>query len=172
MTSAMKRIPIGLAVCALSAAAMSGQAPRTTITKWQDGNQAAVAITYDDSTINQFRIAVPLMNERGLPGTFFVITGQIPGSKHHPTFVGRPIMDILRESATIPTNKDNGLERASMLRYLAVAQGVELPGFRANSAGASDCEGRLRADRRRAGEAARKRSDVRGRGEAVRPCAL
>jgi peptidoglycan/xylan/chitin deacetylase (PgdA/CDA1 family) len=141
MTSAMKRIPIGLAVLTLSAASLSGQAPRTTITKWQDGKQASVAITYDDSTINQFRVAVPLMNERGLPGTFFVITGQIPGSKYHPTFVGRPIMDILRESAAVPTNKDNGLERASMLRYLVVGQGVELPGFRANSAGAQIAKG-------------------------------
>ena len=61
--------------------------PATIVTKWQDGKDAALAITYDDSTINQFRIAVPLMNERGLPGTFFVITSQIPGSRHMPTFV-------------------------------------------------------------------------------------
>jgi peptidoglycan/xylan/chitin deacetylase (PgdA/CDA1 family) len=141
MTSAMNRIPIGLTLCALSAASLSGQAPRTTITKWQDGKQASVAITYDDSTINQFRIAVPLMNERGLPGTFFVITGQIPGSRHHPAFVGRPIMEIIRESATVPTNKDNGHERSSMLRYLAVVQGVELPGFRPNSAGGQIAKG-------------------------------
>jgi peptidoglycan/xylan/chitin deacetylase (PgdA/CDA1 family) len=133
----MTRIPIALAACALLAASVSGQSPRTTITKWQDGKEAAVAVTYDDSTINQFRIAVPLMNERGLPGTFFVITGQIPGSKHHPTFVGRPIMEILRESATVPTNKDNGLERSSLLRYLAVVQRVEVlqSSFRPNSAG-------------------------------------
>src|SRR4051794_29447761 len=67
-----------------SAAALSGQSasPKTEITKWQDGKAAAVAITYDDSTINQFRVALPLMNERKLVGTFFVITGQIPGSKN------------------------------------------------------------------------------------------
>jgi peptidoglycan/xylan/chitin deacetylase (PgdA/CDA1 family) len=143
MTAAMKCIPLGLAVCALSGASVSGQAPLTTITKWQDGKQASVAITYDDSTINQFRIAVPLMNERGLPGTFFVITGQIPGSKHQPTFVGRPIMDIIRESATVPTNKDNALERSSMLRYLAVVQGVEVvqANFRPNSAGGQIAKG-------------------------------
>jgi len=139
----MKRIPIGLAVCALLVALVSGQAPRTRITKWPDGKQAAVAITFDDSTINQFRIAVPLMNERGLPGTFFVITAQIPGSKHHPTFVGRPIMDIIRESATVPTNKDNALERSSMLRYLGVVQGVEVvqSSFRPNSVAGSIAKG-------------------------------
>jgi peptidoglycan/xylan/chitin deacetylase (PgdA/CDA1 family) len=109
---------------------LSGQAagPKTEITKWQDGKAAAVAITYDDSTINQFRIALPMMNERGLVGTFFVITGQIPGSKYMPTFVGRPIMTILKESATVPTSKDNVYERASMISYLAEIQRLPDPG--------------------------------------------
>ena len=54
-----------------------------------------------------------------------------------PTFVGRPIMDILRESAKVPTNKDNALERSSMLRYLGEIQriGIVLENFRPNSAG-------------------------------------
>ena len=124
-------------LCALQSAAVWGQQPRTEITKWQDGKQAAVSITYDDSTINQFRLAVPMMNERGLPATFFIITGEIPGSRNLPTFVGRPIMDIVRESATVPTNKANALERSSMLRYLGEIQriGVVLEKFNANSAG-------------------------------------
>src|ERR1041385_123779 len=94
---------------AIFAGALRAQtgAPQTEITKWQDGKNAAVAITFDDSTINQFRIALPLMNERGLVATFFVITGQIPGSKNMPTFVGRPIMDILKESATVKTSEAN-----------------------------------------------------------------
>ena len=132
----MKCLLIGL-LCALQTAAVWGQQPRTEITKWQDGKQAAVSITYDDSTINQFRIAVPMMNERGLPATFFVITGEIPGSRNLPTFVGRPIMEIIRESATVPTNKANALERSSMLRYLGEIQRVNvvLEKFNANSAG-------------------------------------
>ena len=115
---------------------VSTQEPRTTITKWQDGKAAAVSITFDDSTINQFRIALPMMNERGLPGTFFVITGEIPGSEYRPTFVGRPMMDIIRESAKVPTNRDNALERSSMLRYLAEIQRVNivLDNFNPNSA--------------------------------------
>src|SRR5687767_10232114 len=132
----MKCIAIVL-FCALQTAAVWGQEPRTEITKWQDGKQAAVSITYDDSTINQFRIALPMMNERGLPATFFVITGEIPGSENMPTFVGRPIMEIVRESATVPTNKANALERSSMLRYLGEIQRVPivLEKFNANSAG-------------------------------------
>jgi peptidoglycan/xylan/chitin deacetylase (PgdA/CDA1 family) len=132
----MKCLLIAL-LCAVQTAAVWGQQPRTEITKWQDGKQAAVSITYDDSTINQFRIAVPMMNERGLPATFFVITGEIPGSENMPTFVGRPIMEIVRESATVPTNKANALERSSMLRYLGEIQRVPivLEKFNANSAG-------------------------------------
>ena len=133
----MKYLQIAL-LCCLQGVAVWGQEPRTDITKWQDGKLAAVSLTYDDSTINQFRIAVPLMNERGLPATFFIITGEIPGSEFMPTFVGRPIMDIIRESATVPTNKANALERSSMLRYLGEVQRVPvvLEKFRPNSAGA------------------------------------
>jgi hypothetical protein len=122
--------------CLLCVVTVAGQEPRTTITKWQDGKLAAVSITFDDSTINQFRIALPMLNERGLPATFFVITGEIPGSEHRPTFVGRPIMEIIRESATIPTNRENAYERSSMLRYLGEIQRVEivLNNFRPNSA--------------------------------------
>ena len=122
--------------CVMLVAPVSGQEPRTDITKWQDGKLAAVSITFDDSTINQFRIALPMLNERGLPATFFVITGEIPGSEYRPMFVGRPIMDIIRESATVPTNKENALERSSMLRYLGEIQRIEivLKNFRPNSA--------------------------------------
>ena len=132
----MKALFIAL-LCAVQTSAVWGQQPRTEITKWQDGKQAAVSITYDDSTINQFRIAVPMMNERGLPATFFVITGEIPGSRNLPTFVGRPIMEIVGESATVPTNKANALERSSMLRYLGEIQRIPvvLEKFNANSAG-------------------------------------
>src|SRR5262245_20130263 len=121
----MKSVSIALVGAVALGVSLSGQAPRTTITKWQDGKQAAVSITFDDSTINQFRIALPLMNARGLPGTFFIVTGEIPGSKNPPMFVGRPIMDILRETATVPTTKANVFERTSVLWYLGTIQRVE-----------------------------------------------
>jgi len=113
-----------------------GQEPRTEITKWQDGKAACISLTYDDSTINQFRIDIPLLNERHIPGTFFVITGDIQGSRNQPTFVGRPIMEILRESAPVPTTKENALERISMLNYLqTVRMAPELTGFSAQRMG-------------------------------------
>ena len=52
-------------VTAVYVVAITGQEPHTEITKWQDGKLAAVSITFDDSTINQFRIAVPLLNSAG-----------------------------------------------------------------------------------------------------------
>ena len=131
----MKHTYIAL-LAGLLSVSLEAQEPGTEITKWQDGKLAAVSITFDDSTINQFRIALPMMNERGLPGTFFVITGEIPGSRHRASFVGRPIMDIIRDSAKVPTNASNALERSSMLRYLGEVQriGVVLDNFAPNSA--------------------------------------
>jgi peptidoglycan/xylan/chitin deacetylase (PgdA/CDA1 family) len=132
----MMRLTIIVVAGLLATMPAGAQEPRTEITKWQDGKLAAVSITFDDSTINQFRIAVPMLNERGLPATFFVITGEIPGSEHRATFVGRPIMDIIRESATIPTDRENALERSSLLRYLGEIQRVDvvLTHFNPNSA--------------------------------------
>jgi peptidoglycan/xylan/chitin deacetylase (PgdA/CDA1 family) len=95
-----------------------GQIGRTEITKWQYGKRGAVSLTYDDGTINQFRVAVPIMDSFGFPATFFIITGNIQGSQYHGTFIGRPTRTIIAEAAKIPTNKDNFFERASAIGYL------------------------------------------------------
>ncbi|MGB4401105.1 MAG: polysaccharide deacetylase family protein [Daejeonella sp.] len=91
---------------------------QTTISKWQDGKTGAVSITYDDGSINQFRKALPIMNRMNIPATFYIITGQIPGSQYPGRFIGRPVKDIILETATIPTNKDNFYERASAAGFL------------------------------------------------------
>jgi hypothetical protein len=173
------RSALGAAALALMAAAtLNAQNPATDITKWQDGKDAAVAITYDDSTINQFRIALPLMNERGLVGTFFVITSQIPGSKHMPAYVGRPMMDIIRESATVPTGAANVLERTSVLRYLGDVLGLEeLSGARGqpnNVAGVDAALEKLRATGKTYGAApyVQVRSEESGRPRADQPGGL
>lgn len=91
---------------------------QTEITKWQYGRNGAVSITYDDGSINQFVKAIPIMNRLGMTGTFFINTGSIPGSKYEGKFTGRPVNEIINESKSIPTNKDNVYERASAARYL------------------------------------------------------
>ena len=102
----------------ISAAHAQGSIGQTEITKWQYGKKGAVSITYDDGTINQFRVAIPIMNRLGLPGTFYINTGSLPGSKYVGKFIGRPVSKIIEESKTIPTNADNVFERASAAKYL------------------------------------------------------
>ena len=90
----------------------------TEITKWQYGKTGAVSLTYDDGYMNQFRKALPVMERLKMPATFFIITGSIPGSKYHGKFIGRPVKDIIKESATVPTNDQNFFERCSAAGYL------------------------------------------------------
>ena len=108
-------LPILLLLAAGPATAQVGE---TTITKWQHDRSGAVSITFDDGTINQFRVARPLLNERGLPGTFYIVTGAIPGSEATGRFVGRPVEDIIASTAEDTTSKENFFERASAIRYL------------------------------------------------------
>ncbi|HEY6976877.1 MAG TPA: polysaccharide deacetylase family protein [Chitinophagaceae bacterium] len=91
---------------------------QTEITKWQDGKTAALSLTYDDGSINQFRYALPIMKRLKLPATFYIITGSIQGSQYRGKFIGRPVEDIIAETATVPTNADNYFERASAAKYL------------------------------------------------------
>jgi peptidoglycan/xylan/chitin deacetylase (PgdA/CDA1 family) len=90
----------------------------TEITKWQDGKLTAVSLTYDDGSINQFKVALPIMNRLQFPATFFIITGDIEGSQYHRKFIGRPVEEIIKETAEIPTNADNLFERASAIRVI------------------------------------------------------
>ncbi|PQJ33328.1 hypothetical protein BSZ35_00795 [Salinibacter sp. 10B] len=95
-----------------------GQVGETTITKWQGGKTGAISITFDDGTINHFRVARPLLNERDLPGTFYIVTGALPGTQETGTFVGRSVENIIKETARDTTDAENFFERASAIRYL------------------------------------------------------
>ena len=98
---------------------------QTEITKWPDGKAGAVSITYDDGSINQFRKVVPIMNSLDIPGTFFINTGIIPGSQFMGRFIGRPVNEIIENSAATPTNKENFYERASAAGYLGYQGGLD-----------------------------------------------
>lgn len=114
-----------LGLLVLSSGLAAGQVGQTQITKWQYGKSAAVSLTYDDGSINQFRVAVPIMDTFGFPATFFIITGEIPGSRYHGTFIGRPTNAIVQETANTPTNKDNFLERASAISFLGYPEAID-----------------------------------------------
>ena len=97
----------------------------TEIARWQDGKAAAISLTYDDNSPNQFRVAVPLMKRLGLPATFHIITGEIEGSRYHGAFIGRPIKDVVRETARTPTGPGNFFERASAIGRLGLEGGFD-----------------------------------------------
>jgi peptidoglycan/xylan/chitin deacetylase (PgdA/CDA1 family) len=103
---------------AASSAVGAADVGRTSIEKWQDGKKGAVSLTWDDGSLNQFRVAVPIMDRLGLPATFFIITGEVAGSRYHGTFVGRPTREIVAETGRVSTNADNLFERASALGFL------------------------------------------------------
>lgn len=105
-------------IISLGALTCKAQVGTTTITEWQYGKNGAVSLTYDDASRHQFTRALPIMERLKLPATFFVITGPITGSKYQGKFIGRPVADIIKESATVPTNDQNFLERCSATGYL------------------------------------------------------
>ena len=116
----MKPLLLAIAMCFCGAflKAQNTSTKQTEITEWRYGKSGALSLTYDDGSINQFKYALPIMERLKLPATFFVITGGIPGSKYHGQFIGRPVKEIIKESATIPTDKNNFLERCSAAGYL------------------------------------------------------
>lgn len=109
---------IAISFCFILVKGQENNTGQTVITEWQYGKNGAVSITYDDGSYHQFTRALPIMERLKLPATFFVITGGIPGSKYHGKFIGRPVKDIIKESATTPTNDQDFLERCSAGGYL------------------------------------------------------
>ena len=112
------RLLASVIALSLSVDLSKAQVGSTAITEWQYGKNGAVSITYDDASRNQFTRALPVMERLKIPATFFVITGPITGSAYQGKFVGRPVEVIIKESASVPTNEQNFLERCSAAGYL------------------------------------------------------
>lgn len=96
----------------------------SSITKWPENKQSAISITYDDGIINQMTVARPIMNQLGIPGTFYIITGKVEGSGKGK-FIGRAPKEIIAETATIKTDSSNFFERASLIAFTGTTQAVE-----------------------------------------------
>jgi peptidoglycan/xylan/chitin deacetylase (PgdA/CDA1 family) len=90
----------------------------TEITAWQNDKFAAISLTFDDGSPNQFSQALPILNKLNIPATFYIITGNVAGSQYHGKFIGRPVSDIIKGTADTLTNKNNFFERASAIPFL------------------------------------------------------
>ena len=123
----MRSIPLIFVVLAAFAGCSkhTGKSGETEIAQWKDDKNGAISITYDDASINQFRKALPIMDSIGIKGTFFINTAHIRDGVIPPKFIGRPIDDIIRETAAKPTDKSNLFERASALRFTGIDNAVE-----------------------------------------------
>lgn len=115
------------------------QAFKTEILKWPDGKKASISLTYDDGTYNQFHIALPIMEELGMRGTFYINTGEIPSSKTRAQFFGRDPKVIIDETSSVLTNSENIFERASLIRFLDMPGAVSFH----DRAGATFEQGRV-----------------------------
>ena len=113
-------VPVLAGLLCLAASPASAPVGTTGIAKWPGGHRAALSLTYDDSTVNQFRVAVPIMDRLGLTATFHVITGEIRGSRYRSAFIGRSPESIIKETAGVPTNDANFRERATAIGRLGL----------------------------------------------------
>jgi peptidoglycan/xylan/chitin deacetylase (PgdA/CDA1 family) len=116
--SSYPKLLVSVTALGLSFGLCKAQIGSTTITEWQYGKNGAISITYDDASRNQFTRALPIMERLKITATFFVITGPITGSAYQGKFVGRPVDVIIKESASVPTDEHNFLERCSAAGYL------------------------------------------------------
>jgi len=92
------------------------------VLRWMDGKSGAVSITFDGGTINQFKVALPILNKNKIPATFFIVTGDVTDARYRGEFVGRSVKEIVEETKNQKTNADNLFERSAALRYLESSQ--------------------------------------------------
>src|SRR6056297_1570399 len=45
------------------------------LTPWYEGRRAACSLTFDDGTVDQYQVAFPLLRERDMRGSFYILTG-------------------------------------------------------------------------------------------------
>lgn len=120
MNSYYRKYGLILGICSFLLSCGNGEENiigNTSITKWKDDKKSAISITYDDGIINQFTVARPIMNNLGLPGTFYIITGKINGAEKGK-FIGRNTQEVIDETAISKTNSSNFFERASAIGFI------------------------------------------------------
>lgn len=59
---------------------VSAQQPTARIARFSGDRAAAISYTFDDGLRDQFTLGVPILNEAGFKGTFFIIPGKVSAS--------------------------------------------------------------------------------------------
>ncbi|MCF0178946.1 MAG: polysaccharide deacetylase family protein [Bacteroidales bacterium] len=75
---------------------------QTSICTWQGDSRSAISITFDDACPNQFSIAIPIMNEYGVRGTFFPVVNWLGGDYSNLKEVARQGHEVGSHTMTHP----------------------------------------------------------------------
>ena len=67
-----------LTILAFAPFARADETPQVRIAQFDGDRAAAISYTFDDNLRDQYTLAVPMLNEVGFKGTFFVIPGATP----------------------------------------------------------------------------------------------
>lgn len=118
MRTHIKHLLVAASIIFVFSCKSNKETGETQITAWQNDKLAAITLTFDDGSPNQFSQALPGLNKLNMPATFYIITGDVAGSQYHGKFIGRPVNDIIKGTADTLTNKDNLFERASAIPFL------------------------------------------------------
>lgn len=81
----MRTLPTVLVLAAIhSTTLFAGTEPTVHIARFAGDRSAAISYTFDDGIREQYTLAVPMLDEVGFKGTFYVIPGQIPADSDQP----------------------------------------------------------------------------------------
>ncbi|OAM89032.1 polysaccharide deacetylase family protein [Termitidicoccus mucosus] len=78
ITKQLTSCALAFAACCL--AASGATPPQLRIARFAGDRAAAISYTFDDGLRDQYTLAVPMLNEAGFKGTFFVIPGHVAPS--------------------------------------------------------------------------------------------
>jgi peptidoglycan/xylan/chitin deacetylase (PgdA/CDA1 family) len=70
----MKNLLFVFLLLSLKAAALSAEAGDIHVARFHEDKEAAISYTFDDGLRDQFEIAAPMLDARGIHATFFIIT--------------------------------------------------------------------------------------------------
>ena len=78
MAETIQRLLCAILVCSCGARACGGADALPRVARFHGGKRAAVSFTFDDGSANQVGCAMPMLEQHGFRGTFFLVAGRVP----------------------------------------------------------------------------------------------